>query len=88
MAKKGDSLLKQIVLWTLLICTLTVGLVVFIHQTLRIRELERQIVYKKASKLVAKERREQLRDYQKRFEQQRINQRYNQGSVVSIRTED
>lgn len=83
-----DKLFGRIIAWTVLVCIVAVVGVFYVHLSLQQRQLEKEIIYRKAQKMVTQERREQVRNYQKRFERQRANQQYNRGSVVAVQLED
>ena len=85
MAQKNMSF-GQIVTWAVLTCVLVAGVVLYIHLGMQQRQLEREIIYLKARSLAAQEQRQQMLEYRKRFEQQRLRQRYNNGGVVGVPT--
>ena len=76
---------KRIVAWSVVLCLLALVVVMYVHISLSARQLEREIIYRKASTLAAQQQRERIVNYQKRFEQQRLRQEYNRGKVVGVK---
>ena len=84
MAQKG--FLKQTFLWSVLICTLVVGAVLYMQEAMQLRQIERENLYRKAQAQIAQEQHQQMLKYQKRLEQQRTRRQYNNGGVVGVQT--
>lgn len=83
---KNELLFKRIIAWTILVCVLAAGITLYVHLSLQKRQLDREIIYRKARALAAQEQRQQRMQYQKRFEQQNRRYQYNKGGVVNIPT--
>ena len=78
--------IKKILAWSVLTCLVVLMVVFYVQAEMRLRQLEREIIYRKAQALAVQQRREQMLHYQKQFETQRLRQRYNQGRVVGVKT--
>ena len=81
-----DMLLKRVLGWTIIACVLAVSAVFYIQNTMRIRQLEREIIYRKAHALAAQQRHEQVLKYQQHFQEQSLRRKYNQGQVIKLNT--
>ena len=81
-----DLLLKKIVVWSVIACVLVVGVVLYIHYETGARQLEREIIYRKAQTMALEQQRAKMRLYQRRAAERQRRQQYNQGRVVGMNT--
>ena len=77
---------KQMMAWAVVLCILGLGAAVYMQANMAERQLQREIIFRKAQALAAQEQHERIVNYQKRFEQQRLRQEYNKGKVVGVKT--
>ena len=77
-----DIKLKQFIganfLWLCFICLL----LFWLHCYFDAREARREYIYKRARVLAEQEQKQRVRDYQRRAQQRRLSEQYQQGQVV------
>ena len=86
MTQRG-TFLKRALVWSLVVCLLAVAAVFYVQNMMQARQLEREILYRKARAQLAQEQHQQMLKYQKRLEQQRTRRQYNNGGVVGVQAD-
>lgn len=77
-----DLTLKRVLVVTVFSCLVVVWLVCYVHACTQYRQSRRTLIYLQARRLAAEEQRQRALDYQKRLEQMRRTQEFNQQQPV------